>query len=153
MSQLAALASINGVPVSPPYTYGNAPNNPLTWDAERMFGCHCDAEWTGFDCSLRLCPLGADPTQLMPEDEQQIITCTNNGTAGAVVFSFRGSQVSGCDRGITAVHRTTIHTYTHTALTAHCYPYIYIIYICVCVCVFVCVCVCLCVCVCVCVFV
>jgi len=93
MSQLAALATDNGVPVSPPYTYGNAPNNPLTWDAERMFGCYCDAEWTGFDCSLRLCPLGADPTQLMPEDEQQIITCTNNGTAGAVVFSFRGSQV------------------------------------------------------------
>eukprot|EP00607_Mallomonas_marina_P010923 CAMPEP_0182422812 /NCGR_PEP_ID=MMETSP1167-20130531/8612_1 /TAXON_ID=2988 /ORGANISM="Mallomonas Sp, Strain CCMP3275" /LENGTH=592 /DNA_ID=CAMNT_0024601197 /DNA_START=334 /DNA_END=2112 /DNA_ORIENTATION=+ len=92
MSTLATLANINGERQS--YTYGNIPNNPKTWDAKRMYGCYCDAKWTGYDCSKRLCPFGNDPVSLLRQDEQQIITCTSNGTAGFVVFSFRDAAVA-----------------------------------------------------------
>ncbi len=31
------------------------------WDADSIFGCDCDAGYTGPDCSLRTCPYGIDP--------------------------------------------------------------------------------------------
>ena len=74
------------------------------WDAEKIFGCHCDsswrvgfgpgetqeAEWFGPDCSLRHCPSGDDPstafnetdcsyrTQRLDNDARNRV----NGTAG-----------------------------------------------------------------------
>eukprot|EP01041_Mallomonas_annulata_P005129 gene5129-10254_t len=92
MSTLATLATVNGDLMS--YTYGNKPNDPATWDAKRIYGCNCDEKWTGYDCSLRMCPFGDDPNTDSQVDEQQIITCTNNGTAGYVVFSFRQGTVA-----------------------------------------------------------
>jgi hypothetical protein len=53
MSGLAELRRINGDTV--PTTYGLIPNNPLTWDFNRVFGCHCDPTWMGYDCSQRTC--------------------------------------------------------------------------------------------------
>jgi len=91
MMTLATYATINGDAAS--YTYGIVPNNPLTWDATRMYGCLCDPLWTGYDCSLRVCPYGNDP--IYPGvDEQQIISCATNQTTGYVVFSFRQSPVA-----------------------------------------------------------
>ena len=40
MSELATLGETNGVPNG--YTYGTNPNTVSTWDANRIFGCHCD---------------------------------------------------------------------------------------------------------------
>ena len=31
------------------------------WDADAIQGCVCDFGFTGYDCSLRTCPYGADP--------------------------------------------------------------------------------------------
>ena len=91
MMTLATYATINGDAAS--FTYGIVPNNPLTWDATRMYGCLCDPLWTGYDCSLRVCPYGNDP--IYPGvDEQQIISCATNQTTGYVVFSFRQSPVA-----------------------------------------------------------
>ena len=55
MSGLAELRKINGA--TTPTTYGLIPNNPLTWDFNRVRGCHCDLTWRGYDCSERECPV------------------------------------------------------------------------------------------------
>lgn len=64
MYTLAKLATVNGViptKTTEIITYGSIPNNPKTWDALKIFGCLCDAGYTGYDCSLRVCPFGDDP--------------------------------------------------------------------------------------------
>ena len=48
------------------WTYGEDPNDPMTWDAERLRGCYCDEDhkqggYTGADCSERTCAFGDDP--------------------------------------------------------------------------------------------
>lgn len=60
MGQLANFAKNNGD--ATPFTYGQNPNEPLTWDSNSVYGCLCDEGWTGYDCSLRTCPLGYDVT-------------------------------------------------------------------------------------------
>ena len=68
------------------FSYGNIPNNPATWDATRIFGCLCDPQYTGYDCSLLTCPYGDDPDTPNQVDEQQIISCTYAGGSDAQVF-------------------------------------------------------------------
>jgi hypothetical protein len=51
MAELAAVANSNGDATD--YSYGSDPNNPYTWDGYRIYGCHCDAGWQGYDCALR----------------------------------------------------------------------------------------------------
>ena len=100
--QAALAATANGDPA--PTTYGGDPNNALTWDADKVRGCVCDAPWTGHDCAQRACPLGnditlleADPTRL---DELQYLRCeladpsVAQPGAAPVTFalSFRGAQ-------------------------------------------------------------
>ena len=45
------------------------------WDAEMIYGCHCDREFHGYDCSLRICPNGDDPLTTGQVNEKQTITC------------------------------------------------------------------------------
>jgi len=63
MYTLAKLSTVNGViPTGTnAISYGTVPNNPLTWDALKIFGCMCDTGYTGYDCSLLTCPYGDDP--------------------------------------------------------------------------------------------
>jgi hypothetical protein len=58
------------------------------WDAERIFGCVCDAGYTGYDCSATICPFGDDPMTISQVDETQIIDCS--ATAGSFTVRFRG---------------------------------------------------------------
>jgi hypothetical protein len=51
MNELAEWADDNGDATE--YSYGLDPNNPATWDGHRVFGCKCDAGYSGYDCSLR----------------------------------------------------------------------------------------------------
>ena len=53
MAQLAEVANDNGDETS--YTYGATNREPLTWDYNKVFGCHCDEGWHGYDCALRTC--------------------------------------------------------------------------------------------------
>mmetsp|Transcript_10842 Transcript_10842/g.14124 ORF Transcript_10842/g.14124 Transcript_10842/m.14124 type:complete len:663 (+) Transcript_10842:334-2322(+) len=85
MADLAKMATINGVRQD--YTYGETPNDPNTWDAEMVYGCLCDAGWTGYDCSLRLCPFGDDPVTEDQENEIQEVSCT--GDSGSFYMTFR----------------------------------------------------------------
>jgi hypothetical protein len=87
MNALAALATVNGDLAG--FTYGDVPNSPETWDAKRLYGCLCDPEFEGYDCSLLACPHGDDPDTYSQRDEQQIIACTDPDVLGNVVLTFR----------------------------------------------------------------
>lgn len=84
MAQLAEIANVNGDAGG--FTYGKVPHDPHRWDYNKMYGCHCDLGWHGFDCSLRDCPTGDDP-HTPGNSEMQVIRCT--ATGGSVYLSFR----------------------------------------------------------------
>ena len=87
MNALAALSTVNGDLAG--FTYGDTPNHPQTWDAQRIYGCLCDPEYEGYDCSLLVCPHGDDPDTYTQRDEQQIISCTDSDLQGNIVLTFR----------------------------------------------------------------
>jgi len=60
MSGLAQYNEVNGDII--PVTYGTVPNKPTTWDGKMVYGCACDEGYTGYDCSLEMCPYGDDST-------------------------------------------------------------------------------------------
>lgn len=45
------------------------------WDVDRIYGCHCDEGYEGYDCSLRSCPRGDDPHTNDQVDEVQHLRC------------------------------------------------------------------------------
>lgn len=100
MSTLAELAEVNGDAAD--FTYGATPNDPATWDAFRMQGCHCDALWTGYDCSLRTCPFGDDPNSGYQADEIQSIMCTDSDGVGTVVLTYKQHDLVSLDATTTA---------------------------------------------------
>lgn len=88
MSTLAATAIVNGLPLVG-NSYGETPNDPYTWDAKKIFGCLCSSGYTGYDCSLKMCPYGADPKAVLVYDEQQLLACTDVDLLGTLQLSFR----------------------------------------------------------------
>jgi hypothetical protein len=69
------------------YQYGLDPNNYATWDSDRIFGCKCDDDWLGYDCSLRKCPYGDNPGTYGDAREMQLLRC--QATSGTFQLSFR----------------------------------------------------------------
>ena len=59
----------------------------VNWDHDKIYGCRCDAGFTGYDCSLHLCPYGDDPMSGTQYDEVQTVSC--KGTGG-FRFLFKG---------------------------------------------------------------
>eukprot|EP00597_Dinobryon_sp_UTEXLB2267_P003572 CAMPEP_0170078820 /NCGR_PEP_ID=MMETSP0019_2-20121128/15355_1 /TAXON_ID=98059 /ORGANISM="Dinobryon sp., Strain UTEXLB2267" /LENGTH=596 /DNA_ID=CAMNT_0010291967 /DNA_START=226 /DNA_END=2016 /DNA_ORIENTATION=- len=131
MSSLAALSTVNGVLAG--YSYGNIPNNPITWDATRVYGCLCDPQYTGYDCSLLTCPYGDDPDTLGQSDEQQIVSCTFVGGVDAqVVLKFREqltaslsplsttAQVKAALESLSSITEVTVDIYKANGLDRLC---------------------------------
>ncbi|OQR84305.1 hypothetical protein ACHHYP_13578 [Achlya hypogyna] len=77
----------NGAPT--PYTYGTVPNNPLTWDYNKIQGCFCDTGFTGHDCARRACAVGDNPRTTGQTNEMQVVVCTAT-VASTFQLSFRG---------------------------------------------------------------
>lgn len=102
MTTLATLSTENGVLAG--YTYGATPNDPATWDGLKIFGCYCDSQYTGYDCSRMTCPTGDDPETTEQYDERQVITCTDADATGTLSFKFR--------------EQTTVATISAAATTA-----------------------------------
>merc|ERR1719502_376607 len=80
------------------FTYGKIPNYKYTWDFDKVWGCQCDADYTGYDCSQRVCPRGDDPITGNgngPDDpvqvkEIQTITCT--AASGSFRLRYKGYE-------------------------------------------------------------
>ena len=85
MKQLATWTKINGENTD--FTYGSDPNEPRTWDADRIHGCMCDPGYEGYDCSLKSCPTGDDPFTWNQHNEVQLLTCT--ASSGTFTLTFR----------------------------------------------------------------
>lgn len=85
LRQLATETKVNGVVAG--YTYGTDPNNAQTWDAIKIKSCVCDNGYTGYDCSLRECPRGDDPSTFNSVAEMQVLKCT--ATGGTFTLTFR----------------------------------------------------------------
>jgi hypothetical protein len=62
-------------------TYGLDPNNGNAWDADHVYGCHCDEGFTGYDCSLRDCDRGDDPRTTGQTFETQVFRCLDASSA------------------------------------------------------------------------
>ena len=94
-------------------TYGKDLLSPVTWDADQMYGCHCDGldemnhtnflkgdrgRWFGPGCSLRTCPVGSDLLASLPNSaesptpEVQQIQCT--ALLGSFSLVFRGRKTT-----------------------------------------------------------
>ena len=58
------------------------------WDAEKIYGCNCDDNYYGPDCSMQFCPNGDDPKTTGQNNEIQKGVC-KAGT-GTFTLSFRG---------------------------------------------------------------
>ena len=52
---MSYFASVQDAGEGTVYAYENL------WDADMMYGCNCDAGYTGPSCSLRECAVGDDP--------------------------------------------------------------------------------------------
>ncbi len=68
------ITSYERTSVNPSMSYNN-------WDADRIQGCLCDYGWEGYDCSLKSCPAGRDPTDPFLEyskEETFFLQCQAN---------------------------------------------------------------------------
>lgn len=87
MYQLALLTEDNGDATD--ITYGAIPNDPATWDFNKMYGCYCDEGFQGYDCSERVCPTGDDITTTGQNKEVQVFHCLSSDGTGTFRLKFR----------------------------------------------------------------
>lgn len=77
------------------------------WDAEKIYGCICDLGFTGYDCSLRVCPSGDDPLTTVGNDQEiQLLRCSAINTSGGhlvLVYDGKSSARIPVDASITAL--------------------------------------------------
>ncbi|TYZ63401.1 hypothetical protein PybrP1_000179 [[Pythium] brassicae (nom. inval.)] len=85
LNDLAPLVTVKGETMG--FTYGEDPNNPVTWDRNKIRSCLCDPPFFGYDCSLRECPRGDDLYSYDDVIERQLVQCI--ATAGSFTLSFR----------------------------------------------------------------
>uniref|UniRef100_K3XCD4 EGF-like domain-containing protein n=1 Tax=Globisporangium ultimum (strain ATCC 200006 / CBS 805.95 / DAOM BR144) TaxID=431595 RepID=K3XCD4_GLOUD len=90
LNALAPLIAINGENAG--FSYGSDPNNPRTWDRHKVRSCLCDADFLGYDCSLRECLRGDDPSTYDDPIERQLLQCV--ATAGTFTLTFRDQMTA-----------------------------------------------------------
>ena len=87
------------------------------WDYWKIQGCKCDGDWTGTDCSQRICPWGDDPLTIPASllGETYTIQVIQNGTEVDAQFYMEIDDMNG------VTHRSRPFTYydaTPTLITA-----------------------------------
>ncbi|RLN47569.1 hypothetical protein BBJ29_005932 [Phytophthora kernoviae] len=105
MAELALEARNSlGDPLS--ITYGSTPNDPRTWDFNKIQACVCDDGFEGHDCERRSCPRGDDPRTTGQSREVQTISCVYTAVA-SFTLSFRGKVSTILSSGILAADLQT----------------------------------------------
>jgi len=99
MQELALWSLNNGD--STFYEYGSDSNNYFTWDYHRIHGCLCDDGYSGYDCSLKNCPIGDDPGTYNDHDEVQLLQCIANN--GNFTLTFRQYTTRILSSNITSI--------------------------------------------------
>ena len=83
------------------------------WDADKLYGCICDLGYTGYDCSLRVCPSGDDPLTTSGTDQEiQLLRCSADNTSGGKLVLYYDGKSSASipvDASITVV-KTALET-------------------------------------------
>jgi len=64
------------------YTYNDV------WDADKIYGCICDAGYYNYDCTQRQCPRGDDPLTIGQVNEKQLVMCS--AETGTFTLFFNG---------------------------------------------------------------
>jgi len=73
-------------------------HDATNWDYWKIQGCRCDGDWTGVDCSQRICPWGDDPlttTVATPTGDSYTITVNQNATAVEAQFFLEIDDLNG----------------------------------------------------------
>mmetsp|Transcript_7743 Transcript_7743/g.16156 ORF Transcript_7743/g.16156 Transcript_7743/m.16156 type:complete len:798 (+) Transcript_7743:173-2566(+) len=65
-----------------------------TWDAEKIYGCICDEDHSGYDCSLMDCPDGDDPLTTGQVNEVQLMKCSSDPTLSGTFALYFAGEVS-----------------------------------------------------------
>eukprot|EP00600_Ochromonadales_sp_CCMP1393_P009395 CAMPEP_0174968236 /NCGR_PEP_ID=MMETSP0004_2-20121128/8020_1 /TAXON_ID=420556 /ORGANISM="Ochromonas sp., Strain CCMP1393" /LENGTH=633 /DNA_ID=CAMNT_0016217443 /DNA_START=427 /DNA_END=2328 /DNA_ORIENTATION=+ len=104
MAELALWANDNGDATE--FQYGSDPNNFATWDSDRIHGCLCDDGFSGYDCSLKNCPVGDDQGTYEDHGEVQLLQCVAD--AGNFTLSFRQAVTPRLSYNITARELETV---------------------------------------------
>lgn len=79
-----------GLQVAPYYSYG-------LWDADMIYGCTCDATFSGHRCQDSVCPVGDDPLTTGQVDEVQLLRCDLNpsvSTSARFTLSFQNAATA-----------------------------------------------------------
>jgi len=58
------------------YIHELSDHDSTNWDFWKIQGCKCDGDWTGTDCSQRICPWGDDPLTYVAPGSRQGTTYT-----------------------------------------------------------------------------
>ncbi|CAM9851429.1 unnamed protein product, partial [Phaeothamnion confervicola] len=65
------------------------------WDADKIFGCICDAGYGGFDCSERMCDVGDSARTRGQQHEWALLYCECPGTcSGTFKLRYKGKFTS-----------------------------------------------------------
>jgi hypothetical protein len=104
MAELAQWSTLNGDATN--YYYGENPNNAYTWDGKRIYGCLCDPGFSGYDCSLRTCPMGDDPGTYDQHVEVQLLQCIAD--SGYFTLTFRQANTTNIPVNTTAAQLKVI---------------------------------------------
>jgi len=61
------------------------------WDADKVYGCVCDAPYASFNCAQRDCPNGDDPLTAGQVNEVQVFKCMASGGVFSLSLEGRSS--------------------------------------------------------------
>eukprot|EP00939_MAST-03C_sp_MAST-3C-sp1_P004097 g4097.t1 len=96
MSMASAAASRDDRNLFAETTYRNV------WDHDMIYGCVCWEGYTGYDCSVKMCPYGDDPLTVGQSDEVQIVECTCASCSGTFALKVLGETTTSISHDATA---------------------------------------------------
>jgi hypothetical protein len=76
------------------------------WEADRFNGCLCDEGYTGYDCSVRNCPVGDDPLTSSQLNDVQLLECYADFGTFTLSYGRETTVPISVDASVTDVTKT-----------------------------------------------